>query len=79
MALNIDGALEILKRAGFDSHDKMNAGKTERHMVEGLRSEEEDPSRDIHSDYLDEVRERIEHHRNPQNMSAEDLLSIDDL
>ena len=75
MALNINAALDVLRRAGLGNDDTMNTGKTERHMAEGLRSTEED----LAAEYLEAARESIEFHRNPHRMSADDLLNIDDL
>lgn len=88
MALNLKDSLEIVKRAGFGADDRMKPGRSERRMADSQRvfdqepladTERTDPVRTTDADSLDEVFERIDHHRDPQNMTFDQLLQIDDL
>lgn len=79
MALNIKGALEILKRAGLDNDDMINASKAARHGVDALTDQEEQIRLALGEEYLDGARELIDRHGNPQKLSVDDLLNIDEL
>lgn len=79
MALNIKDALEIVKRAGFDSRDSMNTGKTERRMADAQFEREEQILRSMGKDHLDEVQEQIDFHCSPERMTFAELTNIDDL
>lgn len=71
MALNLKDTLEIVKRAGFDSNDRMKTSKSERRMVDGEFAREEEP--------LERIFEEIDRRRQPENMTFEELMNIDDL
>ena len=88
MSLNLKDSLEIVKRAGFGPGVTMTSGKTERRMADSQRTSEEEPWRTeertnpiqaAEADSLDEVFEKIDHHRNPEKMTFDQLLDIDDL
>lgn len=81
MALNINSSLEIVKRAGFGSCDKMVTGKSERRMADSQRiSEEESRLAEEQAEPVpDETFEEIDYHRNPEKMTHEQLLDINDL
>lgn len=88
MSLNIKSSLEIVKRAGYGSGAKIASSKSERRMADGQRTNEEepwlaeeqiDPIRAADTEALDEAFEQIDLHRNPENMTHEQLLDINDL
>lgn len=72
MALNLKDALETVQRAGFGSGAKKPAG-AQRHMADSQQVFQQDPL------FEEAVLEQIEHHRNPQNMTLDQLLHVDDL
>lgn len=71
MLLNLKEALETVKRAGFGNDDTINTDNPQRRMVDGefLQSQEG----------LDEVLAQIDFHRNPQNMTLDQLFDVEDL
>ena len=71
MALNINEALEIVKRAGHAPGDRMKSGKSERRMADGQRSFEQE-EREAEPD---QAEERVELRQKDQ----ENLLDIEDL
>lgn len=88
MSLNIKDSLEIVKRAGYGSGGKMTAGAAARRMADGERNMEAEPLlseeeldllRAAEADPLDEAFAQIELQRNPQNLSIEQLLDVNDL
>lgn len=80
MALDLKSSLEIVKRAGFGSDDTMKSSKSERRMADSQHvCEQELMSEEERSKLLDEIFERIDFHRNSQNMTRDQLLDVDDL
>lgn len=88
MSLNIKNSLEIVKRAGFGPGVTMTSDKPERRMADGQRTSEEEPRltgertdsiQAAEADSLDEAFEEIDHHRNPEKMTFDQLLDVNDL
>lgn len=82
MALDIKRTLDILKRAGFDPNDRMNASD----MEQRLQRLEQDPycEDDIPvpvSDpaAMDAAQRARDFHANPENLDLPELFNIDDL
>ena len=73
MALNLKDALETVTRAGFGSDPHTKSGSSERRMADSQRVFQQEPPAD------EAVFEQIDHHRNPQNMTFDQLLHVDDL
>lgn len=71
MALNINEALEIVKRAGHAPGDRMKSGKSERRMADGQRSFEQE-EREAEPDQAEEPMEL-------RQKDQENLLDIEDL
>lgn len=79
MALNLKSSLEIVKRAGFGPDDRMKSSKTERRMADSQRVFEQEAQPAREKDPLDQAFEQAELHRNPENLTWNQLLDIDDL
>ena len=71
MALNLKDSLEIVKRAGFDSRDKLKTSKTERRMLDGELLPQQDS--------VDPAFSQVDFHREPEKMTWKQLLDIDEL
>lgn len=84
MALNIRDTLDILKRAGFGPDDTIKPSDPEQRLQERLEQlqpnrSQEQTSFTFRGEQESQTQEAINRHRNPEKLTLDELLEINDL